>query len=144
VSATTQEDESMAARFNSVAVAGFVAVVLSLGSGGCRAKVPARPPDVYTVRGVVEKLPQTNGPDKAVYIHHAPIPGFRNERGKVVGMMSMTMPFPVAPGVSLAGIAPGDPVKFTFTVAWKGHAGYQITKIDKLPAGTVVDFEPPH
>jgi Cu/Ag efflux protein CusF len=133
----------MAARFKNVAVAGMAAVVLSLGSGGCRAKAPARPPDVYTVHGVVEKLPQADGPDKDLYIHHVPIPTFRDEHGKVVGMMSMTMPFPVAPGVSLAGISPGDPVEFTFTVAWKGHAGYQITKIDKLPPGTVVNFEPP-
>jgi len=96
------------------------------------------------VRGVVEKLPETDGPDKAIYIHHAAIPDFRYEDGKGRGMMPMTMPFPVAPGVSLAGIAPGDPVELTFTVAWKQPAGYQVVKIHKLPAGTVIDFTPPN
>ncbi|MGE5237041.1 MAG: copper-binding protein [Acidobacteriota bacterium] len=109
---------------------------------GCGEKTASPAPDVYTVRGVIERLPAPDEPDKSLYIHHAPIPGFRDEHGKVVGMMSMTMPFPVAAGVSLAGITPGDPVEFTFTVTWRGHAGYQVTKIDRLPAGTVVDFQP--
>jgi Cu/Ag efflux protein CusF len=108
---------------------------------GCRGKAPVPAGDTYTVRGVVERLPRADGPDRDIYIHHAPIPGFRDERGRVVGMMSMTMPFPVASGVSLAGIRPGDPVEFTFTVSWKRPVGYQLTRIEKLPAGTVVDFD---
>ncbi len=98
--------------------------------------------DVYTVRGVVERLPQAGGTDDGLYIHHAAIPGFRDEHGKVVGMMSITMPFPVAVGVSLAGIAPGDAVEFTFAVARKHPTGYEVVRIRKLPAGTAVDFNP--
>ena len=109
---------------------------------GCRGKAPVQAGDTYTVRGVVEKLPRADGPDRDIYIHHAPIPGFRDEHGQAVGMMSMTMPFPVASGVSLAGIRPGDRVEFTFAVSWKRPVGYQLTRIDKLPAGTVVDFDP--
>ncbi len=130
----------MRRRFASVAVAGVLAAAVLAASGGCGRKVPMSVADVYTVRGVVEKLPLAEGPDHDLYIHHAPIPNFRDEHGKVVGMRSMTMPFPVADGVSLAGLAPGDPVEFTFAVSWKQPAGYQVTRIQKLPAGTVVDF----
>jgi Cu/Ag efflux protein CusF len=142
----------MVRRFTGVAGVGVLTLIIAAAFGGCGRKTPppaaekAAPPaaDVYTVRGVVEKLPQTNGPDKNLYIHHVPIPSFRDEHGKVVGMMSMTMPFPVAAGVSLVGIEPGDPVEFTFTLAWKRPSGYQLIRIRKLPAGTVVDFKPPH
>ncbi len=116
--------------------------VLAAVVGSCGREAPPPPADVYTVRGVVERLPQVGGPDSGLYIHHAAIPSFRDEHGKVVGMMSMTMPFPVAAGVSLAGIAPGDAVQFTFAVEWKQPAGYQLTRIEKLPPGTVVDFNP--
>jgi hypothetical protein len=130
----------MMQRFTSAAGVGALAVTVSAAVGGCSRRVPVSVADVYTVRGVVEKLPQAEGPDRDLYIHHASIPDFRDERGKVVGMMSMTMPFPVAGGVSLAGIAPGDPVEFTFSISWKQPAGYQVIRIRKLPAGTVVDL----
>ena len=130
----------MIQRLTSVACVGVLAVAVLAAFGGCGRKSPVSVADVYTVRGVVEKLPQAEGPDRDLYIHHAPIPNFRDEHGKVVGMRSMTMPFPVADGVSLAGIAPGDPVEFTFAVSWKQPAGYQVMRIHKLPAGTVVDF----
>jgi Cu/Ag efflux protein CusF len=57
--------------------------------------------------------------------------------------MSMTMPFPVAEGVSLEGIAPGDAVEFTFEVTWQPRAGYRVTEIHELPAGTEIDFGSP-
>ncbi len=130
----------MVQRFTSVAGVGVLAVAVSAGFGACGRTPPVSVADVYTVRGVVEKLPQAEGPDRDLYIHHAPIPNFRDEHGKVVGMRSMTMPFPVADGVSLAGIAPGDPVEFTFAISWKQPAGYQVIRIRKLPAGTAVDL----
>ncbi|MEZ4386653.1 MAG: copper-binding protein [Candidatus Krumholzibacteriia bacterium] len=94
----------------------------------------------YTVRGVIEKLPAVDGPDHAIYIHHAAIPDYRNEAGEVVGMMSMVMPFPVADGVSLDGLAVGDPVEFTFTMQWQPHGHYEIVAIAELPTGTVIAF----
>ena len=130
----------MVQRFTSMAGVGVLAVAVSAGFGGCGRTPPVSVADVYTVCGVVEKLPQAEGPDRDLYIHHAPIPNFRDEHGKAVGMRSMTMPFPVADGVSLAGIAPGDPVEFTFAVSWRQPAGYQAFRIRKLPAGTVVDL----
>ncbi len=100
-------------------------------------------PDVYRTRGVVERLPQADGPDKAIYIHHAAIPEYRDDTGAVVGMGTMTMPFPLAKGVTADGLDPGDPVAFTFAVTWKPRSGYEITEIRELPAGTIIEFETP-
>ena len=130
----------MLQRLRSLVSSGAVVVTAIAALGGCGGKAPAPAADVYTVRGVVERLPQGAGPDRSVYIHHESIPDFRDVHGEAVGMASMTMPFPLAAGVSLADIAPGDPVEFTFTVTWKPRTGYTITRIQKLPAGTVIDF----
>jgi hypothetical protein len=109
--------------------------------GGGSTPGPAPAADVYHARGVVERLPQTDGPDHAIYIHHAAIPEYRDDTGAVVGMGTMTMPFPLARGLSVAGLAPGDPVEFTFAVTWKPRSGYEITEIRALPPGTVIDFQ---
>lgn len=97
--------------------------------------------DRYTVRGTVNKLPAAEGGDKNMYIRHAAIPDYKNEAGEAVGMMAMTMPFPVAEGVSLAGLEEGDPVEFTFTMRWKPTGHYEIVEITELPAGTEIDFD---
>ncbi|MFO7652748.1 MAG: copper-binding protein [Candidatus Krumholzibacteriia bacterium] len=95
--------------------------------------------EVYTVRGIVERLPEEGG-DRSVYIRHQAIPEYRDDTGEVVGMDSMTMPFPVADSVSLDGLEPGDPVEFTFEVSYQ-PSRYEITAIEELPAGTEVRFE---
>ena len=100
-------------------------------------------PDVYTVRGVVEKLPQADGPDKSLYVRHQAIAVYKDRSGNVVGMESMTMPFPVGPTVSLDGIAPGDPVEFTFEMVWEPQGRYQITALHELPADTQIEFDMP-
>jgi hypothetical protein len=118
----------------------LLSILAACSDGGApKGGLPA--PDVYRVRGVVERLPQADGPDHAIYIRHAALPEFRDETGAVVGMGTMTMPFPLARGVSIADLAPGDPVAFTFAVTWKPHSGYEITEIRELPAGTVIEFE---
>lgn len=96
--------------------------------------------DRYTVRGTVSKLPEASG-DKSMYIRHAAIPDYKNEAGEAVGMMAMTMPFPVAEGVSLEGLEVGDPVEFTFTMRWQPTGHYEIVEITELPAGTEIDFD---
>jgi Cu/Ag efflux protein CusF len=122
-----------------VLAAGCLALLAACGKDGTT-KQTAPAPDVYRTRGIVERLPQGDGPDKAIYIHHAAIAEYRDDTGTVVGMGTMTMPFPLARGVSIADLAPGDPVAFTFVVTWKPRSGYEITEIRKLPAGTVIDF----
>ena len=79
-------------------------ILLACGGGGDAASEDDTAADAYTVRGIIEKLPQTEGHDKSLYIRHAPIPDYRNERGETVGMQAMTMPFPLADGVSLGRV----------------------------------------
>jgi Cu/Ag efflux protein CusF len=107
-----------------------------------QAAASADPPgtDRYTVQGEVAKLPAETG-DTSLYIRHAAIPDYKNENGEVVGMSTMTMPFPVAEGVSIEGLDPGDPVEFTFTMRWKPQGHYEIVEITELPAGTEIDFD---
>jgi Cu/Ag efflux protein CusF len=131
---------AMTVRASAAALLAVLALAAWISCGGEKGDV--RPDtDMYTVRGIVEKLPAAEGPDKSLYIHHAAIADFRDENGKTVGMMAMTMPFPVGDGVSLDGIEPGDPVEFTFSVRWRPETGYKVTAIHELPAGTVIHFD---
>lgn len=131
----------------------LAAMVMMAGVIGCSDRSPPPPPEAaapasgsksvsarsYTVRGEVVQLP---GPgallpgegsvDGGMLIRHEAIPDFEDDQGKVVGMMSMTMPFPVGKDVSLEGLKVGDPIQFTFELDWKAKEPYQITKIEKL------------
>lgn len=107
------------------------------GSGEDRA-----PPDQsYTVRGRIVMLPEAGKPASVLQIRHEAIEHFVDSKGKVVGMEAMTMPFPTAKGLSLAGLAVGDAVEFTFEVRWDGSPIYQVTRITELPEGTALEFE---
>ena len=65
--------------------------------------------NTYTVRAQVAQLPtQGNG---GLMLEHEPIDNYVARSGKVEGMDSMTMPFPVAKDVSLEGIQPKDIVE---------------------------------
>ena len=92
----------------------------------------------YEVRGEVNRLPAASA--DALFVRHEAIPGFVDMDGEVVGMDSMTMPFPLADGVDLAGIQPGDKVRFTLEVEWEGDPPYRITRVEELPAATALDL----
>ncbi len=92
----------------------------------------------YELRGEVTRLPSAAEP--ALSVHHEAVPGFVGIDGEVVGMESMTMPFPLAEGVALEGVAPGDRVRFTLEVEWEGDPPYRITRIEELAAGTALDL----
>lgn len=96
----------------------------------------------YTLRGRVAMLPVAGQPASRFEIHHEAIPDFLDRAGKAVGMKEMTMPFTkLAPGVTLEGLAVGDPIEFTFQVRWSDPAPpYFITKITKLPADAKVNL----
>lgn len=85
-------------------------------------------------------LPQAGNPAAELIVHHEPINDFANPNG-TKGMNSMSMPFPPAKGLSLEGLAIGDPVELTFAY-WStpGSMGYEMTKITKLPPGTELHF----
>lgn len=109
-------------------------LVLAMTAAGCgrRAQSPAAgSAERIPVRASVTQLP---GDDNLLYLHHEAIHAFRDQDGKVVGMDSMTMPFPVAKGLSLDGIRTGDKVTATLEVDWKAVPGVQVVAIEKLPA----------
>lgn len=103
----------------------------------------------YTTRGEIITLPGLEG--DSIKLHHERIPTFANKDGKVgkdsqgkPGMKPMVMPFGKAPSVSYEGFKVGDKVAVVFEVNWSAERPDQrivITKIEKLPADTVFDFE---
>ncbi|MFA7237973.1 MAG: copper-binding protein [Phycisphaeraceae bacterium] len=140
----------MKRRMNAMLAAMMLATMsLTAGMIGCSDRSPPEaaspPPEAaskgasarsYTVRGEIVQLPGAGSVDSQMLIRHEAIPDFVDDQGKVVGMMSMTMPFPVATGVSLEGLKVGDAIQFTFELDWKAKVPYQIVKIEKL-AGDV-------
>jgi Copper binding periplasmic protein CusF len=94
----------------------------------------------YTVRGQVIQLPDPAQPGSGLVLQHEAVDDFVGRDGTVVGMDPMAMPFPVAPGVSLAGIAPADVVEFDLNVDWKADPAVAITRVRKLPPGTKLVF----
>ncbi len=92
----------------------------------------------YEARGVVSRLPTESAP--ALYVRHETIPDFVGFDGEVVAMESMIMPFPLAGGIDLAGIEPGDKVAFTLEVEWESDDPYRISRIEELPPDTALDL----
>ena len=99
---------------------------------------PAGPVQRYQVRAEVVQLPE--GPNSDLMIRHEAIDGFVDRDGKVVGMEPMSMPFPVAEGLSLADLKPGDVIRCTVEVDWQQRSPAKISAIEKLPAGTRLTF----
>ncbi len=106
--------------------------------------------DIYPdILGEITSLPIAGNPNTDLKIRHVQIPNFKTKDGTInvtadgiSGMRSMTMPFPIGEGVSLDGFAVGDKIKFTFAVDWSGQGknAWEITKIEKLPADTAIDY----
>jgi len=116
------------------------ALALAAGLAACSQTPPKGDVHRYTVRGEVSALPRAGQPGSELLIHHETVPDFVDSSGKQVVMSSMTMPFPLAKGVSLAGISRGDKVEMTFEVSWHGAPPLQLTAIHKLPPDTQLDF----
>jgi len=94
----------------------------------------------YDIRGEIVELPDPGDPLSGLYIHHEAVDGWVSMEGEVVGMDSMTMPFPVADDLSFEGIEAGDKVTFTLQVAYDGDPTFQVTRVEKLPDDTELDF----
>jgi Cu/Ag efflux protein CusF len=123
----------------SVTAGGAVALLL-LALGACHREPAAAPeglgpPDAtYTVRGVVWQLPGPAGDELTV--HHEAIPEFVDRKGERSGMDSMTMPFGVAPDVTLADVTAGDKVAMTFELRWQDAQPLRIVRLEELPPDT--------
>lgn len=102
--------------------------------------------ETYTVRGEIVDLPDPEDPTSGFFVYHEAIDEFRGIDGEVVGMSSMTMPFPLADDVDLEGLGRGDKVEFDLYVDWDGDPATLVTRVEKLPADTILEFrgaEPP-
>ena len=123
------------------ACAAALALSLSCKDGGEGPRQAAAPAQAsasareYTVRGEVVRV----GPSELTLRHEA-IPDFADRSGAVVGMNAMVMPFPVASGVDLVGLAPGARIRFRFVMDWERNR-MQIEAIEPLPRGTPLEFD---
>jgi Cu/Ag efflux protein CusF len=119
-----------------------LAALAALALPACREPAPAAPAASpaaarYVVRAEVVRLPAAPGGELS--LRHEAIDDFRDASGAVVGMDAMVMPFQVAPGVSLDGLAPGDPVRATLSVDFARPA-LSVVALEELPAGTALEF----
>jgi Cu/Ag efflux protein CusF len=125
-----------------IRTAALALTALLLPLVACGGPEPPAPPAGnadYEARGEIAKLPDATSAQ--IWIRHEAIPDFRNEAGEVVGMESMTMPFSVAPGLSLAGLAPGDRIGFRLEMRWGDRAAASVARIEKLPEATRLAWE---
>lgn len=104
-------------------------------AAGCGPKQGAGGRD-YTVRAQVVQPPDANG----LYIYHEAIDDWVSRDGKVEGMDTMAMPFPVAKGVPLEGIQANDKVEVTLHVDYDAERPFEITEVRELPADTRLEF----
>ena len=99
------------------------------------------PVKTYTVRAEVVELPDPARAGTSFRLRHEAIDDFIDKRGKVVGMSSMTMPFPVADGVAFPpGLKPGDKVQVTFAQWLEPLLRYEVYEIEALPSDTELVF----
>lgn len=94
---------------------------------------------VYTIRGQVTEILGPNNPEGALRIHHEAVNDFRDTLDRPDPMNAMTMPFDVAPGVSLANLKAGDKISFEWEVNWDAQI-HRIRAITPLPPDTVLTF----
>lgn len=110
--------------------------LLAAGCGG-RTEEPTGG-NTYTVRARVQQLPSQGS---GLYLEHEAIDNYVARSGKVEGMDSMTMPFPVGRDVSLEGIQPEDIVEVQLHIDWADEdQPVEITAIRELPRDTRLEF----
>jgi Cu/Ag efflux protein CusF len=120
--------------------AALLFVTMSLSGCSAPEKKAATPADRYVVNGEVVRLPAAGS--RELFVKHEAIPGFKDESGKVVGMEAMSMPFTVAEGVALEGLAPGDAISFTLEVRWgDSQAPIRIVQIELPELLHKIDLE---
>ena len=91
----------------------------------------------YTVRGMLVQPPSSQ---TGLYLYHEAIDDWAGRDGKVDGMDAMAMSYPVAHGVSLAGLQANDKVEVTVHADWQSDQPVEVTRIRKLPPDTKLVF----
>lgn len=87
---------------------------------------------VFTVKGIIKGLPGDGRATNEILVKHQPIPDYRDDTGKITGMMAMTMPFYLADGVSLSGIKAGDSVELKVEQHLKPEFTEKVTSIKRV------------
>jgi hypothetical protein len=119
----------------------LVAASAAACGGASSPPPPEGPPDAtYSVNAEIVRLPGALGGD--LELRHESIPEFRDRGGRRSTMMSMTMPFGVAPDVDLSAFVPGDRVRATFEVRWSADNPLRVTTLVPLPEDTRLEFDP--
>jgi hypothetical protein len=128
-------------RFVALVVAGGLLAACRDGAREAPAEsgIPAGPRR-YSVRGEVLHLPEPGVADFTV--RHEAVPDFVGIEGRVVGMESMAMSFPLAASASTRGLSVGDKIAFVLAVDW-AKPSIAIERIERLPPETVLDFRTP-
>jgi len=93
----------------------------------------------YRTRGQVTGV-SGEGDDARAEIHHERIDTFKDRDGKPSPMDSMEMNFAFAKGLS-PKLAQGDKISFEFDVLWSSGSPLVITKLEPLPADTLLKLE---
>lgn len=125
-----------------------IGVVRFLAAGVCALLVgcsssTAPSPDTattYTAKGRLEAIkPAANG-HGFLDIKHEPVPSFKDEKGKVVGMGVMTMAFAHGPEIDPSALTVGGPVKMVFVMDYAARPMLFIKSIEALPKGSPLAF----
>ena len=114
----------------------LMACLLGAAAGGCGPKQAKTEGRDYTLRAQVVKPPDASG----LYLYHEAVDDWVGRDGKVTGMDTMAMPFPVAPGVALEGIQANDKVEVKLHVDWSSDRPAEITGVRELPPDTQLVF----
>jgi Copper binding periplasmic protein CusF len=110
--------------------------ILLISALGCSPKTETGARD-YTLRAQVVQPPDAA---TGLYIYHEAVDDWVGRSGKVEGMDTMAMPFPVAKGVPLEGIQANDKIEVKLHVDWKSDRPVEITEVRKLPPDTKLEF----
>lgn len=114
----------------------LICLITALAALGCGPEAQPGGHD-YIVRAQVVQPPDTA---TGLYLYHEAIDDWVSRDGKVEGMDTMAMPFPVAKGVPLDGLQADDKVEVKLHVDWAADSPVAITEIRKLPADTKLVF----
>ncbi len=114
----------------------LIALITVITALGCGPKTETGARD-YTVRAQVVQPPDAA---TGLYIYHEAIDDWVGRSGKVEGMDTMAMPFPVAQGVPLQGIQANDKIEVKLHVSWEADRPVEITEVRKLPPDTKLEF----
>jgi hypothetical protein len=125
-----------------LAIAILIPLLTVLAACGGGQREPAAEARLYEVHGVIEQLPDPAQPGSELQIRHEAIPTFMSSDNKVVGMKAMTMPFPVADGVSLQDLNVGDSVAFSLEVQWDRSPAFLVTRLERVESPPDAEVEP--